>query len=536
MRRNFVQTLLCSALLCAPFYAAHADVKLPSGDLIPKGTALQTYLNGSAQNQNINEGIDGVRDAQVEPQKFSPLCDFSGRYVAKGGGANFAIGWYNVDDARASNNPPKYIPVDLGANLNIAKANSDIQILFPFSASLPPPDKLDLSAASIRSNPAYKNGLIGFVLVPNPNGTGTGNATQYHYTEHRFNTYCSKCTTPGPWYSTLIYKSNKLANTFYLGFEDLDFLDAAGSTGVNGNDLDYEDFLFRFTGVTCVGAGQPCTESTQQGACQLGVTECDGQGKLFCKAIVKPGQNNELCDGIDNDCNGTVDDKAPCPVGQACSKGRCAPACGTEFPCNQGMQCVVGECIENACVGKTCAANQVCRGGNCVSPCDGIKCPSPYMCSGGLCVDPCAGVTCGQGKVCSGGACITTCDCLPCGSGQTCQSSSQKCVDTGCENTTCGTGQVCQKGACADPCQGAVCPTGQVCAAGKCGDPPPDNGGGGGEEQPPIDGGTVATGCSCRFAPAQDVGSAWGLGVGLAVLLGLGRNVRRRKTAQIEKR
>ena len=58
---------------------------------------------------------------------------------------------------------------------------------------------LDLTAASIRSNAKYKGGLIGFVLVPNPNGTGAG-AAQYHYTEHRFNVYCSKCTTPGPWY------------------------------------------------------------------------------------------------------------------------------------------------------------------------------------------------------------------------------------------------------------------------------------------------------------------------------------------------
>ena len=179
--------------------------------------------------------------------------------------------------------------------------------------------------------------------------------------------------------------------------------DAAGNAGVNGNDLDYEDFLFRFTGVACVGAGQSCTVATEQGACQIGVTECDAAGKIFCKSVVKAGVNKETCDGVDNDCNGQVDDGATCPIGQLCSKGRCSDPCGSEALCPVGQECQLGRCIDSACVGKTCAANQVCRGGSCVSPCDGIKCPSPYICSGGLCIDPCVGVSCGQGKICHTG-------------------------------------------------------------------------------------------------------------------------------------
>ena len=510
--------------------SAQAAVTLPNGQSVPVGTALQNFLNGSANNNNINEMINAQRDAQTEPQKFSPLCDFSGRYVAKGGGANFAIGWYNVDDTRSSASPPKYVPINTGAGLNTAAANSDIQILFPFSASLPPANMLDLTAASIRSSPAYKGGLIGFVLVPNPNGTGTGNATQYHYTEHRFNTQCSACTTPGPWYSTLIYKSNQLANTFYLGFEDLDFLNT-GNTGTNGNDLDYEDFLFRFTGVACVGAGQPCTDSTQQGACQIGVTECDAQGKIFCKNVVKPGMSAESCDGVDNDCNGQVDDGASCPIGQLCSKGRCADPCGSEALCPVGQECQLGRCIDTGCVGKTCAANQVCRAGSCVSPCSGIVCPSPYICSGGLCIDSCTGVTCGKGKVCQNGACVATCDCLPCGTGQACQGATGKCVDTGCQNITCGTGDVCKAGSCVDPCISAVCPSGQLCKLGKCTDNPGSGGDGGGVDGGDgtlIDGGAVATGCSCRFAPAQNASSAWAFLAGVS-LLALSRRLRRRK-------
>ena len=73
--------------------AARAAVTQPNGTVVPLTTALQDYLNGSAQNDNVNEGINGVTDAATEPQVFSPLCDFSGKYIAKGGGANFAIGW-----------------------------------------------------------------------------------------------------------------------------------------------------------------------------------------------------------------------------------------------------------------------------------------------------------------------------------------------------------------------------------------------------------------------------------------------------------
>lgn len=503
--------------------AARADVVNPNGQTVPLTQALQNYLNGSPENDNINEGINGITDAATEPQMFSPLCDFSGKYVAKGGGANFAIGWYNVDKSRADNKPPLYKPVDNNAGLNTPAADSDIQILFPFSSVLPPvaADRV-LKAASIRASGAYKKGLIGFVLIPNPNGTGNGNATQYHYTEHRFNTPCKLCATPGPWYSTLTYKSKKLDNTFYLGFEDLDFKDAAGNAGVNGNDLDYEDFLFRFTGISCVGAGEPCTIDTNKGACQLGVKECNGAGTLGCKAIVQPGQNNEKCDGVDNNCDGQVDEGNLCPTGQICDRGRCTVNCGGEITCPRGLACDNGRCIESECVGVSCAPGLECRKGTCGDACTGIQCPSPYICSGGLCIDPCVGVTCATGKTCVNGACITTCDCLPCGSALSCQTSTGKCVDNGCENITCGAGEVCKAGGCVPTCTGAVCPSGQRCSAGACID---DTGMGtdgdtdGGLDNNNLGGGALSTSaCTCRLAADNSASSAMGLTASLLLL------------------
>lgn len=548
-----VRCLAGGAVLAASL-TARADVIQPDGTIIPLGTALSGYLNGSANNDNINEGINVVADAAVEPQKFSPLCDFSGKYIAKGGGANFAVGWYNVDDSRPDNDPPVYVPMDLGANLNVADPTSDIQILFPFASGLPA--MVDLTAVSIRQSPAYLGGTIGFVLVPNPNGTGSGNASQYHYTEHRFNTQCTQCSTPGPWYSDLIYKSKQLPNTFYLGFEDLDFRDLPGSQGVNGNDLDYEDFLFRFTGVACPGAGEPCDVPGGAGACIKGITDCDAQGQIICKALVQPGTQAETCDGVDNDCNGSIDDGATCPDDKVCSHGVCVDPCASgEFPCGPGLTCDHDLCVEPACVGVTCDAGEVCHGGQCVAPCQGVVCPAGQVCSGDHCFDPCAGVTCETGQVCLGGVCVTGCACRTCPTGQSCDPNSDECVEAACAGVTCGAGTVCKGGNCVDACDGVQCPAGEACEAGQCvaqmtssssssssgvfagsggdtssgsGTSSSGNGGAGGDS---MGGGGAASGgmssgCGCRV----DADSAPTRGAGLAALvLALAAAARRRR-------
>ncbi|WP_437572638.1 hypothetical protein [Sorangium sp. So ce542] len=454
---------------------ARADIVQPNGTTIPAVTGrLSDLLNGSANNDDIDEMIDVVADAAVEPQVFSPLCEFSGKYIAKGGGANFAVGWYNVDDSRASDDPPKYVSVDTGANLNTAAPESDIQILFPFSTSLPPAAMRELTAVSIRESPAYAGGLIGFVLIPNPNGTGNGNATQYHYTEHRFNVACTACETPGPWYSDLIYRSNELLNTFYLGFEDLDFQNAAGAAGVNGNDLDYEDFLFRFSGITCPEAGQPCEVDENVGACRLGISDCDAQGAVICTPFVLPGSQAEQCDGVDNDCDDVIDEEAPCPESQVCNRGRCVDRCGSaEFPCEQGFVCQRGLCVEQACVDVMCEVGEVCRGGECSAPCDGVVCPHDQVCRAGRCIDPCQDVVCNSGQVCEGGVCVLQCNCRGCPTNERCDMESGRCVEAACADVSCDEGTYCREGACVDVCDGVACPAGERCEAGACVEAPP---------------------------------------------------------------
>ncbi len=269
-------------------------------------------------------------------------------------------------------------------------------------------------------------------------------------------------------------------------------------------------------------AGATCGIS--EGVCEEGMIRCIA-GTLQCFGGVLPG--TEVCNGLDDDCNGIIDDGELC-LGGVCRGGACSTPCDSmlEFPCAPGFLCRDGYCLEDACNGVSCGpladgSRTVCQEGSCVPICDTLPCPAPnacrrtdgacvgnncifipYLCAAdeacveGACVaDPCHGVSCGAAEFCREGDCVGSCGDVRCGGteicrggacvpsgcdtacigGQVCDPSTGNCRPNPCTGMVCGAGQVCdpRAGACIDdPCRNIACPTGTTCNLGECASPP----------------------------------------------------------------
>ena len=170
---------------------------------------------------------------------------------------------------------------------------------------------------------------------------------------------------------------------------------------------------------------------------------CGGDDCDDTSPDVHPGAT-ELCDGKDQNCNGTADDGATCPGGGTCSAGVCG--CPPKSLC-------AGACVDFATdpkncgsCGSPCGAGQACQAGKC-------QCSLGVAC-GNKCVDTsndaqnCGGCNnpCPSGVACKLGKCACPGTETACGA---------QCVDTLSNPSHCGT--------CTN-----VCSTG-VCTQGKCG-------------------------------------------------------------------
>ena len=107
--------------------------------------------------------------------------------------------------------------------------------------------------------------------------------------------------------------------------------------------------------------GEECTIDDLQGVCAVGKLTCTNGGQK-CTQIVFPGDYDETCDGLDNDCDGEIDNDIP-GVGSHCRitglKGVCADgllACEDgELFCKQVNEPSAEICdgLDNDCNGET---------------------------------------------------------------------------------------------------------------------------------------------------------------------------------------
>jgi hypothetical protein len=260
------------------------------------------------------------------------------------------------------------------------------------------------------------------------------------------------------------------------------------------------------------------TDCTIQGS---GVTELCAKGKFACKSGVLTCDRTtqvgiEICNGLDDDCNGLIDDN-PTDIG-----GACGSATGA---CEAGVyQCVPSFKMDpstnkKTCVGATMGTPEICN--NIDDDCNGVVDDGDLEGENKDCVPPGLPATttlplsgaCKPGKsACFNGVLSCLGGVGP--SAELCNGRDDDCDGQVDDAATCPSGAQCIDGACSKACKPGEftsCPGGQECISGYC-RIPGGNGGAGGSSAGGGSGGSAnkggSSGASASGGSSQAGGKA----------------------------
>ncbi|QDG50061.1 hypothetical protein FIV42_04710 [Persicimonas caeni] len=281
------------------------------------------------------------------------------------------------------------------------------------------------------------------------------------------------------------------------------------------------------------------------GACQMGTQTCNDGTWSECEGEVRSAP--ETCDGVDNDCDGEVDedpqqtlcnDGIKCNGAEVCQAGTCVDS--EPVDCSHlDEPCFKGVCLEKD---GSCSQQMIADGTTCD---DGNFCTIDGVCQQGVCETSPRDCS-GESDQCNTGVCDEDADaCVPqpVSDGTTCDDGAFCTVGDSCQAGTCegstrdcsGSGDQCNDGICdeqADSCvpqpvsdgtacdDGAYCTVGDTCQAGQCNAGAPRQCGASGgscrtgvcdEQNDTCDGDPVADGTPCddgQFCTVSDSCSA----------------------------
>ena len=327
-RSTLLFSIFVSLFLSATLSSRGAHAQLSQ----PDGSAIPATNNLSniLNSAPLNEGINVITDASLVPEVFTPAQELTFSFVAEGGGYENAFGWYNLGDDVTDTNNRHLI----------------------FNCLVEPQLPYVTATVQFCGNPDWKGGPIGFFLITPEGRTSRGalrnrNCGQndgqgyVYFSEPRLNTFEDP---QNPYIHHLVYRSNTYDNAFYFGFEDL----------YRGGDNDFEDTLILVEGLfvgqateLCDGLDDDCDGRVDEGVSALCSTEC-GEGVRECVsgalgACSAPPPSDDICDGVDNDCDGVVDEALIRDCSTACGSG--AEVCvggdwvGCTAPAQRQEQC-----------------------------------------------------------------------------------------------------------------------------------------------------------------------------------------------------